>query len=184
MIQVEKTEFTDLWVLKTERFGDLRGFFSEVFNATEYQALGLPSQFANISISHSAPNVLRGLHYQLAPAQGKIVSVVAGRIFDVVVDLRKNSPTFKKWLSFNLSSDTPKHLWIPPGFAHGFCNTENTPATVLYFIDQPYSPGSERGIRYDDTTLQIPWPLSHPIVSQRDQSFSTISSSEFLSFGA
>jgi dTDP-4-dehydrorhamnose 3,5-epimerase len=147
---------------------DKRGLSCERFNSKAFSDAGLPTQFAQDFHSRSLPGVLRGLHYQTVPPQGKLVSVMSGRIWDVALDVRPGSLTFGKYFKIELSGDNGVMLWIPAGFAHGFCVLGDTPADVLYKIDLPYAPGGEGGIRYDDKDLQIPWPIKNPTISDRD----------------
>jgi len=150
--------------------GDQRGFFMETYHREKFRKLGIDCEFVqdNHSLSVEA-GVLRGLHYQLPPkAQAKLVRVTAGAVYDVIVDLRESSPTFGRWESVVLSAANRRQLFVPRGFAHGFCtlvpNTE-----VLYKVDDYYSPEHERGIRWDDPDLAIPWPVSHPVLSEKDK---------------
>ena len=159
-------------VLKIEPlcFGDERGFFLESYNRRAFhQATGLDVEFVQDNHSKSAGNVLRGLHDQLAPkAQGKLVRVVVGAVFDVTVDIRSDSPTFGKWVSEILSAENKAQLWIPPGFAHGFLVLSES-AEVIYKTTEYYAPEYERGIRWDDPDLAISWPLDGaPVLSAKD----------------
>jgi dTDP-4-dehydrorhamnose 3,5-epimerase len=137
-------------------------------NLERFWELGLPTQFYQDNHSRSLPGVLRGLHYQRRPAQGKVVGVTRGRIWDVAVDLRTQSPTFGQSIGLELSDENGLALWIPPGFAHGFCVLGAEPADVFYKVDAPYNPAGEGGIRWNDADLAISWPMSDPIVSERD----------------
>lgn len=152
-------------------FGDERGFFFESFNAQAFrEATGLDVDFVQDNHSKSIRGVLRGLHYQLAPhAQGKLVRVAQGEVFDVAVDIRRDSPTFGRWVGEILSADNKKQLWIPPGFAHGFVTLSDT-AEFLYKTTAFYAPTHERCIRWDDPSLAIDWHLDGqaPIVSSKD----------------
>lgn len=164
----------DVFLIEPKVFGDDRGFFFESYNARELtQALGSQHNFVQDNHSKSRRGVLRGLHYQLAPqAQGKLVRVVAGEIFDVVVDIRKASPSFGQWVGARLSSQNHHQLWIPPGFAHGFLTLSDA-TEVLYKTTDFYAPSLERAIRWDDPQLAIDWPLTpeektHVLVSAKD----------------
>ena len=165
------TEIPDVLVLEPKVFGDERGFFMESFNQREFdQAVGRHVEFVQDNHSRSARNVLRGLHYQLPPhAQGKLVRVSFGSIFDVAVDIREGSPTFAKWVGVELSAANHRQIWIPPGMAHGFLVTSET-AEVQYKTTDYYTPGAERCIRWDDPTLAIAWPIddAKPILSKKD----------------
>jgi dTDP-4-dehydrorhamnose 3,5-epimerase len=148
--------------------GDERGFFAERFKRSAFRELGLPYDFRQDNHSRSAPGVLRGLHYQADPPQGKLVGVTRGRIWDVAVDIRPHSPTFGRSHHLELSDMNGRLLWIPPGFAHGFCVVGDEPADVYYKVDEVYNPATEGGIIWSDAELAIPWPLSAPVVSVRD----------------
>ena len=163
--------FPDIILFEPKVFGDERGFFFESFNQNNFKiATGISPTFVQDNHSKSTQGVLRGLHYQLPPkAQEKLVRVIQGEIFDVVVDIRKNSSTFGQWLGEKLSADNKKQLWIPPGFAHGFLTLSET-AEVLYKATDFYSPEYERCIAWNDPDIGIEWPLqSEPITSERDQ---------------
>lgn len=158
-------------------YNDDRGFFVERYKAEWSQKYGLPT-FVQDNHSRSKPGVIRGLHYQAHPAaQSKLVGVLRGRIWDVVVDLRANSPTFGQWDAVELSDVGGKLLWIPAGFAHGFCVLGNEEAEVMYKVDAPYQAAAEGGIRYDDPTLKILWPFHEfkaaPLISEKDKSLPT-----------
>jgi len=160
--------FNGVKILETEIYSDARGYFTECFNAAEFARAGLPVRFVLDGRSRSMPGVLRGLHFQYEPAQGKLVSVVRGRIFDVVVDIRKGSTTFGKHATTELAGDDGRMLWVPFGFAHGFCVIGNEPADVLYKLDAPYGPKGEGGIKWSDKELGIEWPVKDPKVSAKD----------------
>jgi len=170
MLQVQDTSIREVKVLQPRTFGDERGFFLETFNKNLFSELGLPSEFVQDNHSRSARGVLRGLHYQRTRPQGKLVRVVRGKIFDVAADIRRGSPTFGKCFSIILDDVSLKALWIPAGFAHGFCALSET-ADVVYKCTEPYAAGDERGLRWDDPTLGIDWPVSNPILSKRDSAF-------------
>lgn len=152
---------------------DHRGYFLERYNEAVFAACGLPTAFAQDNHSRSEPGTLRGLHYQLAPPQGKLVGIVRGAILDVAVDIRPESPTFGRHVTVELREEEPRLLWIPPGFAHGFCVIGESPADVLYKVDSAYEPASEGGILWADPELGIQWPTRDPIVSARDQQLPT-----------
>jgi len=157
-------------------YRDSRGFFTERFQAARFAEHGLPKQFAQDNHSRSAPGVLRGLHFQHDPPQGKLVGVIRGRIWDVTLDIRPGSPTFGKHLGLELSDRNGRLLWVPPGFAHGFCVLGDEAADVVYKTTRPYNPAGEGGIRWNDPDLAIAWPLSRPIISERDQRLGTFAS--------
>ena len=157
--------------LEPRVFGDERGFFYESWNREAFRAAtGVDADFVQDNHSKSQRGVLRGLHYQLPPrAQGKLVRVTAGEVFDVIVDLRRSSPTFGQWLGERLSAENKRQLWIPPGFAHGFL-TLSASAEFLYKTTDTYAPECERCIGWDDPALGIDWPLDGaPIVSEKDR---------------
>jgi dTDP-4-dehydrorhamnose 3,5-epimerase len=155
-------------VIQLTVHGDERGFFVERFQAERFAEHGLPSKFVQDNHSRSAPGVLRGLHYQTTPSQGKLVGCVRGRIWDVIVDIRAASPTFGKHFGVELSDVNGKLLWVPAGFAHGFCVLGTEPADVLYKVDALYNPATEGGICWNDPELGIAWPIESPLVSTRD----------------
>ena len=160
-MKLVRTAIPDVIVIEPKIFNDTRGFFYESFNQQAFdEATGTNYQFVQDNHSKSSRGVLRGLHYQLSPkAQGKLVRVVQGRVWDVAVYIRKGSPTFGQWVGEELSADNHKQLWIPPGFAHGFITLSDT-AEFLYKTTDYYSPEHERAIRWDDPQLAIAWPLS------------------------
>lgn len=160
----------DAILLEPQVFGDHRGFFTESYNKDKYQSIGINSVFIQDNQSMSAQaGTLRGLHYQMHPmAQSKLVSVLAGAIYDVIVDIRQDSPTFGQWEGFILSAENKRQLFVPQGFAHGFCTL--VPNThVFYKVDQSYSPEHDRGIAWNDPNLNIDWPVSNPILSDKDK---------------
>jgi dTDP-4-dehydrorhamnose 3,5-epimerase len=169
-MKVTATEFPEVVLIEPQVFADPRGHFLEIYQAQRYSERGLPDNFVQDALSYSFKGVLRGLHYQLARPQGKLVSVIAGEIFDVVVDIRRSSATFTKWKGLVLSSRNYQQLYIPPGFAHGFCVLSDS-AAVWYKLTEYYLPKDEYGIRWDDPALGIDWPLAEPLLSARDRRF-------------
>lgn len=170
-MKIEETFIKDLVVVEPTVFGDERGYFFESYSKTKFEALGINIEFVQDNQSFSKKGTLRGLHYQNPPfAQTKLIRVLEGEILDVVVDLRRDSPTYKKSFSLPLSADNRKQLLIPHGFAHGFSVISET-ATVIYKCDQFYNKSSEGGIKYDDPSLNIDWgmDLKDAIVSEKDQ---------------
>lgn len=162
-------------VIELESFPDHRGAFVRYWNDEAWQSVGIgPFVADNVSISH--PRVLRGLHLQTIDPQGKLVSVLAGSIFDVAVDLRADSTTFGQWVGVHLRSGDPRQLWVPPGFAHGFCVTDG-PATVHYRCTSHYRPDAQVGISWNDPGLGIDWPIVEPILSERDASLPDLDAS-------
>ena len=165
------TRIPDVMVVEPKVFGDARGFFYESFNQAAFNvATGTVFEFVQDNHSRSSQGVLRGLHYQLSPhAQGKLVRVVQGEVFDVAVDIRRSSPTFGKWVGAVLSAENKNQLWVPPGFAHGFVTLSET-AEFLYKTTDFYSPASERCIAWDDPEIAIEWPIDFsPSLSGKDQ---------------
>jgi dTDP-4-dehydrorhamnose 3,5-epimerase len=165
---VTPTAITDVCVIEPKVFGDARGFFLESWNARTFAEAGLPAAFVQDNHSRSPRGVLRGLHYQIVQPQGKLVRVVAGDVFDVAVDLRRDSPTFGRWVGERLSGDNKRMLWIPPGFGHGFLVLSES-ADFLYKTTDYYAPEHERVIAWNDPDLAIAWPLAGaPTLSARD----------------
>jgi dTDP-4-dehydrorhamnose 3,5-epimerase len=167
-MRATRLELDGLILVELDIRGDERGFFAERFKHSAFRELGLPSDFRQDNHSRSALGVLRGLHYQADPPQGKLVGVIRGRIWDVVVDIRPHSPTFGRSHHLELSDMNGRMLWVPPGFAHGFCVIGDEPADVYYKVDEDYNPATEGGIIWSDPQLAIPWPVSAPITSTRD----------------
>ena len=147
--------------------GDARGFFFESFHARRYADAGIFLPFVQDNVSRSGKGTLRGLHFQEPNAQGKLVQVLRGEVFDVAVDVRQGSPTFGQWVGVELSEDNRRQLWVPPGFAHGFCVTSEL-AEFSYKCTEFYAPECEQGIAWNDPDLAIPWPVSAPILSKKD----------------
>lgn len=179
-MQIDDCSLRDVKLIRTRKHGDERGWFSEVFNAREYADAGLPISFAQDNQSFSRRGVLRGLHYQLGEPQGKLIRVLSGQIWDVAVDLRRDSPDFGRWVGVHLRGEETDSLWIPEGFAHGFLVLSDT-ASVLYKTTRFYSPAGERCIRWDDPTLSIAWPLDgigDPSVSAKDEIGTLLSDAE------
>ena len=150
------------------RFSDQRGFFVETFNSRTFESAGLPAVFVQDNQSHSKRGVLRGLHFQRSKPQGKLVRAVRGTIFDVAADIRVGSPTFGKWVGVELDDTSMKALWIPPGFAHGFCALSEE-ADVLYKCTSLYDPADESGVVWNDPLIGITWPVSSPVLSDKDR---------------
>lgn len=168
-MKVMPTAIPDVLIIEPKVFGDDRGFFFESFNLNTFREVtGLDVNFVQDNHSKSAKNVLRGLHYQIQQPQGKLVRVVQGEVFDVAVDLRKNSKTFGQWVGVHLSAENKKQFWAPAGFAHGFVVLSET-AEFLYKTTDYYAPQFERSIRWNDPELAISWPLSDdPLLSAKD----------------
>jgi dTDP-4-dehydrorhamnose 3,5-epimerase len=173
---VKDAEQSGVKIIELTVHRDSRGFFVERFQEERFQQHGLPTRYVQDNHSRSTPGILRGLHYQSRPAQGKLVGVLRGTIWDVTVDLRPDSPTFGKSSGVELSDRNATLLWVPAGFAHGFCVMGDEPADVLYKVDTLYNPKTEGGIVWNDPELGIRWPHPSPIVSARDQALPTFSS--------
>ena len=164
----KKLEIPEVILVTPKSFQDERGFFLESFKESEFASKGIKTRFVQDNFSHSVKGVLRGLHYQKNPkAQAKLVIALRGEIFDVAVDIRKNSPTYGKWVSEILSENNHNSLYIPEGFAHGFCVLSEE-ADVLYKVSQEYSPEDEKGIIWNDTEINITWPIDKPILQEKD----------------
>lgn len=163
------SKISDLKIIELDIYFDDRGFFTERFNKDKFAEIGLESEYFQDNHSLSYPNVIRGLHYQQNPSQAKLVSCISGSIWDVAVDIRLNSPTFGNYFAIELSANNGKMLFIPAGFAHGFCVLGNEPANVMYKVDNKYSKEGDGGIKFDDPDLKIDWPIKKPIISQKDQ---------------
>lgn len=169
-MKVIPTAIPDLLILEPKVFGDARGFFMESYNAKVFHdATGLTPNFVQDNHSRSGKGVLRGLHYQIEQAQGKLVRVTRGAVFDVAVDLRQSSPTFGQWVGIELSEENNRQFWIPPGFAHGFLVTSDS-ADFLYKTTDYYAPQFERSLAWNDPTVGVAWPLEGitPLLSAKD----------------
>ncbi len=170
-LSVQKTKLDGLVVVQPTVHGDARGFFLETYHRDKYAEAGIDVTFVQDNLSRSSKDILRGLHYQIERPQGKLVSVVQGAIFDVAVDLRKGSPTFGQWDGVVLSDENRYQLYVPVGFAHGFCVISDT-AEVTYKCTDLYHPAGERSLRWDDPDIGIPWPVTGddgPVLSDKDR---------------
>ncbi len=164
----ERLAIPDLVLIHPEAVDDDRGFLLEAYKYSDFAAFGIKERFSQDNHSRSTRGVLRGLHYQKkARAQGKLVRVVAGEIFDVAVDIRRRSPTFGRWVAQTLSAENRRMLYVPPGFAHGFCVVSDV-TDVLYKLTDEHAPDQERGIAWKDPELKIAWPTTTPLLSPRD----------------
>ena len=168
-MEILSTPFAGLKVVQLKIYHDNRGFFVERFNKKLFQDLGLPIDYFQDNHSFSSPNVIRGLHFQNNPSQAKLVGCLRGKILDVAVDIRKNSPTFGKYFSIELSGENGKLLFIPAGFAHGFAVLGNENADVMYKVDNQFSKEGDGGIRFNDPDLKIDWQIANPIISDKDK---------------
>jgi dTDP-4-dehydrorhamnose 3,5-epimerase len=167
-MQVMALSLPDVLLLTPKVFSDERGFFFESYSKCVYDQLGIPVPFVQDNASFSKYGTIRALHYQSTPGQAKLISCVQGRIFDVAVDIRLQSPTFGKWLGVELNDQNHNQLFIPVGFAHGYCVISET-ALVHYKVSTPYNAKEERSLRWNDPTFNIDWPIRNPILSLRDQ---------------
>jgi dTDP-4-dehydrorhamnose 3,5-epimerase len=177
-----KTEIPDVILIKPKVFSDERGFFMESYKKSEFEKAGIDTDFVQDNHSKSVKGVLRGLHYQKEPAaQGKLVRCIKGKIFDVAVDIRKKSPTFGKWVGYELSEENKFMLWIPKGFAHGFL-TLSKEAEIIYKVSgSEYSPEHDRGIIWNDKTINIKWPvenIENIILSEKDKNLPTLENAD------
>ncbi len=166
-MKVIETDLPGCLVLEPQVFGDERGFFYESFNRDKLRVQGLDLTFSQGNVSRSSRGVLRGLHYQWPKPQGKFVSVVEGEVWDVAVDIRRGSPTFGKWTAVVLNAENKRHFWIPEGFAHGFCVLSEM-ATFTYLCTETYDREADAGIRWNDASLAVDWPIAEPSLSEKD----------------
>jgi len=173
-----RLEIPDLIVIEPKVFSDARGYFMETYQASTFAQQGIPTHFVQDNLSHSTRSTLRGLHYQLSPkAQGKLVTCLRGDVFDVAVDIRRNSPTYGKWAGVRLTEQNRLMLYVPAGFAHGFCVMSDE-ADFVYKVTDEYSPSHERGFAWDDPAVGIDWPVRTPVLSAKDQQLPTLKLAE------
>jgi dTDP-4-dehydrorhamnose 3,5-epimerase len=163
------TELPGLALIEPEIHGDERGFMVETFRADAWRELGADADFVQENHSRSGKGILRGIHFQTAPGQAKLVRCARGRIWDAVVDLRRDSPTYRRWEGHDLDDERHRQLFVPIGFGHGFCVLSET-ADVAYKLSSYYDPATESGIAWDDPEIGIEWPISDPVLSERDRS--------------
>ncbi len=178
-MNASRTKLPGILIVEPKIFGDKRGFFFESYNQRDMIAAGIDHQWVQDNHSKSAKGTLRGLHYQVNRGQDKLVRVAIGEVFDVVVDVRQDSPTFGQWEGFFLSAENRKMLYVPKGFAHGFCVLSET-AEFLYKCSDYWSPQDERGIAWNDPELGIDWPVSAPILSERDTKHPNFKNAEYM----
>jgi dTDP-4-dehydrorhamnose 3,5-epimerase len=179
-MEFRATAIPDVLLVEPKVFGDRRGFFMETYQAALFAAAGIQADFVQDNHSGSTQGILRGLHYQIRQPQGKLVRVVAGEVFDVVVDLRRSSPTFGKWVGQRLSADNRLQIWVPTGFAHGFFVLSDW-AEVVYKATDYYAPEWERTLQWDDPAIGIAWPLIEghpPVLSEKDSQGNPLRSAE------
>ena len=168
-----KANLPGVVVFEPDVFSDKRGYFKEIFNCERYEASGIRQNFVQDNFSSSRRGVLRGLHFQKVRPQGKLVTCLRGSIFDVVVDINPNSKTFKNYFSVELNDKNHLQLWIPPGYAHGFCVLSEQ-ADFMYKCTELYEPNDESGICWNDESIGINWPIERPIISDKDQQLPTL----------
>jgi dTDP-4-dehydrorhamnose 3,5-epimerase len=166
-MKVIETSLPGVLVVEPQVFKDPRGFFYESYNEGKFVKAGIHANFVQTNVSRSARGVLRGLHYQWPNPQGKLVSVLDGEVYDVAIDIRRGSPTFGQWTAVVLTADNHRHMWIPEGFAHGFCVLSES-ATFTYQCTALYEPASDASIAWNDAAIGIDWPISQPLISDKD----------------
>jgi len=179
-MQVIETTLAGVLIIEPKVFGDARGFFLETFHKERYEAAGIPGEnleFVQDNHSRSQKGVLRGLHFQLQNSQGKLVSAGTGAVFDVAADVNPDSPTFGQWVGVELSEENHRQLWIPPGYAHGFCVLSDI-ADFQYKCTALYDPSSDAGVAWDDPMLAIEWPCDAPLLSEKDGTLPTLSDAD------
>jgi dTDP-4-dehydrorhamnose 3,5-epimerase len=167
-MRVFSTDLPGVVIIEPDVYRDRRGFFLETYHAEKYQEAGIPGLFIQDNHSHSVRGTVRGLHAQRRRPQGKLIRVLQGEIFDVAVDIRRGSPTFRRWVARTLSAENFQQMYVPPGFAHGFCVLSKT-ADVAYKCTALYDPGDEFGVLWNDPEIGIPWPVREPLLSEKDR---------------
>ncbi|UCC22236.1 MAG: dTDP-4-dehydrorhamnose 3,5-epimerase [Planctomycetota bacterium] len=172
-MKVEETKLPEVLVLQPQLFNDERGFFLETWNSRRYESIGIPGPFVQDNVSFSKKGVLRGLHFQYPQSQAKLIQVLSGEVLDVAVDIRVGSPTFGKGVTAVLSGANHSQLYLPSGFAHGYCVTSDT-ALFAYKCTDFYNPSTECGIIWNDPDLNIDWPIRQPLLSTKDAGYSRL----------
>jgi dTDP-4-dehydrorhamnose 3,5-epimerase len=172
-MQITKTSLPDVLIIEPRVFPDGRGFFFETYQRKRYNEFGITSDFVQDNLSHSVKNTLRGLHYQLPHSQAKLVQVLSGEALDIAVDIRVGSPTFGQWLSVLLSAVNKKQLYVPRGFAHGFCVLSES-VLFSYKCDDYYAPECEKGVLWSDPDIGIEWPVTEPLLSNKDSNYNLL----------
>jgi len=173
-MKVTETKLPGVLIFEPDVFSDKRGFFLETWRSTIYEKAGVKASFVQDNVSFSRKGILRGLHYQYPQSQGKLVQVLSGSVIDVAVDIRAGSPTYGHWISEELSDVNHKQVYIPPGFAHGYC-VKNETAIFLYKCTDFYNPNTEHGIIWNDPDLNIEWPVTEPVLSAKDAKYPKLS---------
>jgi dTDP-4-dehydrorhamnose 3,5-epimerase len=174
-MQITRTALEGPLIIEPDVYRDARGLFTEVYHAERFSAAGLPGRFVQDNHSQSVRGTLRGLHWQWRRPQAKLVRTILGQIFDVAVDIRRGSPTFGAWLGIHLSADSYRQIYIPEGFAHGFCVVSDV-AVVEYKCTDFYDPEGEAGLRWDDPSVAIAWPVESPVLSAKDAALPPLAS--------
>ncbi len=164
---IEETNLPGVLILEPKVFLDDRGYFLETWNSTRYEQVGIPGPFVQDNISFSKKGILRGLHFQYPQSQGKLIQVLSGEVLDVIVDIRSGSPTYSQWVGEILSESNHRQIYVPPGFAHGYCVTSET-AIFSYKCTDFYNPATEHGIIWNDPDIGIEWPIAQPVLSPKD----------------
>lgn len=172
-MRIVETDLDGVVIVEPDVYGDHRGFFMEVYNRNRYESHGVTCEFVQDNLSFSGKDTLRGLHYQLNHPQAKLVQVLKGEVYDVAVDLRLGSPQFGHWVGVILSETNKKQLFIPEGFAHGFCVMSDS-AMFLYKCSEYYDPSDELGVLWSDPVLKISWPVNNPVLSDKDKAYSPL----------
>lgn len=172
-MKVKELEIPGAFLISPDRYSDQRGHFFESYSERRYRDIGINQNLVQENVSFSKHKVLRGLHFQTNQTQGKLVYALAGSVFDVAVDIRRGSPTFKKWISCDLSAENGFQMWIPPGFAHGFCVTSES-ALFVYKCSDYYDSESEVSLAWNDPVIGIDWPIDDPLLSEKDDSLPSI----------
>ena len=178
-MKVIHTQLSEVLIVEPRVHGDTRGYFYEAFQSERYAQAGIQGPFVQDNHSRSVRGTLRGLHFQEPRAQGKLVQVLRGSVYDVAVDVRRGSPRFGQWVAVELSEAVPRQLWIPPGFAHGFCVLSES-ADFFYKCTEYYAPEAERSIAWNDPRIGIPWPVQEPLLSAKDRAAPTLEHSPVL----
>lgn len=173
-MKAESLKIPGMILITLEKYGDERGFFMEIYRRSVFKELGITEEFVQDSRSFSGKNILRGMHYQIQKPQGKLISVLRGKIFDVGVDLRKNSPMFGQWCGVELSASIPQQLFLPAGIAHGFCTLDDE-NELYYHCTDYYDPQDESGLLWCDPIVNIHWPIKNPATNARDNAFPALS---------
>ena len=166
-MDIKETNLPGVLILEPKVFTDDRGYFLETWNSTRYEQAGIPGPFVQDNISFSKQGILRGLHFQYPQSQGKLIQVLSGEVLDVIVDIRVGSPTYSQWVAEVLSESNHRQMYVPPGFAHGYCVTSET-ALFSYKCTDFYNPATEHGIIWNDPDIGIEWPIEQPVLSPKD----------------